>query len=204
MAIKKYTINGKEYSYQTTYHNQTVHVTVTSNALLSTILKVTVHTIDRTNNTVYLEIDGKIHQASIDIKQSDSSKKISVQLHTMQQPIIIYPHKSVIASTLPIPQQSLLNQNRQQSSTDTIKSPLSGRIIRVLAQPGQRVTQGQLLVLIESMKMENEICSSISGFIKTILINEGNVVQQNQILIELEKKGEEDAITKSTHEQKTV
>jgi len=67
-----------------------------------------------------------------------------------------------------------------------LKSPLAGRIVKILVNPGDLVSKNQLLVIIESMKMENEIRATFPGFIKNISISEGNLVQQNQVLITFE------------------
>ena len=77
----------------------------------------------------------------------------------------------------------------KSKSNNFIESPLSGRVVRVLGAAGDAVCQGQPLVIIESMKMENEICSHSDGIIKTLFIALGNLVEPNQLLVELEMKG---------------
>jgi biotin carboxyl carrier protein len=92
------------------------------------------------------------------------------------------------------------------TATDSlvIKSPLAGRVMRVLVAPGQLVARGMQLLTIESMKMENELCASSDGYIKTILIKEGDVVQQKQVVITLSIEGEGHAAQRSEHESATV
>lgn len=85
-----------------------------------------------------------------------------------------------------------------------VVSPLAGRVISVLVQPAVMVTKGQPLVIIESMKMENEICAPCDAFIKTISITPGNLVQTNQVLVTFDLKGEFNATTKSNHGQTAV
>lgn len=80
-------------------------------------------------------------------------------------------------------------------------SPLTGRVINILVNSGDLVVCGQPAVIIESMKMENEICVEFSGVIKTIFISKGNVVQQNEVLIEVEQKGENNGCTKDSNDQ---
>ena len=74
-------------------------------------------------------------------------------------------------------------QPQAPSNEQTLKSPLAGRIVKILVKTGDQVSKNQLLVIIESMKMENEIRATFPGFIKNISITEGNLVQQNQVLI---------------------
>lgn len=89
-------------------------------------------------------------------------------------------------------------------SQSHIKSPLAGRVVRVLSSAGAAVLAGQPLVVIESMKMENEICASRDGIIKTLFIALGNLVQPNQPLVELEMKGGRDADPENTDGQATI
>mgnify|MGYP000055830564 CR=1 FL=1 len=67
-------------------------------------------------------------------------------------------------------------------------SPLLGTVIAVHATVGSAVAAGKDLIVIESMKMENELCAPHDTFIKKLLITKGNVVQQNQILITFGEK----------------
>ncbi|MFH1254567.1 MAG: acetyl-CoA carboxylase biotin carboxyl carrier protein subunit [bacterium] len=86
-------------------------------------------------------------------------------------------------SNLGSPQTFDPKQTQTSENEPSLKSPLAGRIIKILVKPGDQVSKNQLLVIIESMKMENEICATFPGFIKNISITEGNLVQQNQVLI---------------------
>jgi biotin carboxyl carrier protein len=87
-------------------------------------------------------------------------------------------------------------------------SPLAGRIVKVLVRPGDFVTAGQPLVVIESMKMENELCSNHDACIKSLSILEGDLVQPNQELITFDHRevseGESDGTAKSADGKKAV
>jgi biotin carboxyl carrier protein len=68
----------------------------------------------------------------------------------------------------------------------TVKAPISGLIVKVLVEPGSHVEDGQPLVLLEAMKMENEIKSLRIGTVKSIAVTAGQRVEQNQVLLVLE------------------
>jgi biotin carboxyl carrier protein len=92
-----------------------------------------------------------------------------------------------------------------RASANLVTSPIAGRVIRLLCSPNQTVKQGDRLVVIESMKMENEICAHRGGVIKTLFISETNLVQQNQPLVEFVVKGEsDDSAPKSIDAQTSV
>jgi biotin carboxyl carrier protein len=67
-----------------------------------------------------------------------------------------------------------------------VKAPISGLIVKVLIEPGMPVEDQQALVILEAMKMENEIRSPRAGVIKSIAVAAGNRVEQNQPLLVLE------------------
>jgi biotin carboxyl carrier protein len=67
-----------------------------------------------------------------------------------------------------------------------VTAPIPGLVVRVLVEVGQSVEDEQPLVLLEAMKMENEIRAPRSGVVKKIEISTGQRVEQNSILIVLE------------------
>jgi biotin carboxyl carrier protein len=70
-----------------------------------------------------------------------------------------------------------------KNSSPTVVAPLTGKIVSLLIQEGEAVVEGAPLLIIESMKMENEIRAHRNGIIKTILIAPDDVVETNQTLI---------------------
>ena len=67
-----------------------------------------------------------------------------------------------------------------------VKAPLPGTIFKLKCKIGDDVSAGDTLLIMEAMKMENNIQSEIDGKVKTIKIAEGDAVLQGDILLELE------------------
>lgn len=67
-----------------------------------------------------------------------------------------------------------------------IKSSMPGRIVKVLVAEGDEVEQGQGLVVVEAMKMENEIKSSKAGVVKKVGVSEGEAVEAGALLVVVE------------------
>ena len=67
-----------------------------------------------------------------------------------------------------------------------VKSPMTGKIVGVFIKPGNEVKRGQLLVVLEAMKMENQIKSHANGRIREIKVCEGQSVSTGEILITFE------------------
>lgn len=67
-----------------------------------------------------------------------------------------------------------------------VTSPMAGVIRAVLVKPGEDVKQGRPLVVLEAMKMENQITAPIAGTVKVINVREGDSVQEGFVLLVLE------------------
>ncbi len=75
---------------------------------------------------------------------------------------------------------------KKLSSTYPIKAPLPGNILKILKSAGDEVKKGETLMIMEAMKMENNILSEKDGAIKSVKVNVGDSVLQGDILVEIE------------------
>lgn len=66
-----------------------------------------------------------------------------------------------------------------------IKAPIPGLVVKVLVEEGAEVAAGQTLVILEAMKMENELRAPRPGVIATIKAKPGNSVNQGDVLVTL-------------------
>jgi biotin carboxyl carrier protein len=67
-----------------------------------------------------------------------------------------------------------------------LKAPMPGLVVKVLVEPGQEVTPGQPLVVLQAMKMENELSLPAGGKISKLGVTEGQTVEAGQVLATLE------------------
>lgn len=68
----------------------------------------------------------------------------------------------------------------------TVKAPMPGSILRFTVKPGDTVTKGQTVVILEAMKMENSIATDYAGTVKRLLVKEGTTVAADAPMIEIE------------------
>jgi biotin carboxyl carrier protein len=68
----------------------------------------------------------------------------------------------------------------------TLKAPMPGLILKIEVEVGQRVRKGDGLLIVEAMKMENELKAHTSGTIKDIKVKPGEPVEKNQVMIVFE------------------
>jgi biotin carboxyl carrier protein len=67
-----------------------------------------------------------------------------------------------------------------------IAAPMPGKVLRVQATIGEEVAARQPLVVVEAMKMENELSAPRAGRVKAVLVGEGQSVEAGRVLVEME------------------
>ena len=83
------------------------------------------------------------------------------------------------------PVQSVAPVISQPQANQEVKAPLAGNIFKVMVSPGQNVAEGDVVIILEAMKMETEIRSTHGGTVQSVLIKEGDAVSSGQPLIML-------------------
>ena len=68
---------------------------------------------------------------------------------------------------------------------EPVKAPMPGNILKVNVTAGQQVTEGQVLVVLEAMKMENEIMAPKAGTVTQVLVSKGSTVDTDAPLVVL-------------------
>jgi len=71
---------------------------------------------------------------------------------------------------------------------EKIEAPIQGTILSVKAPAGTPVKKGQILAILEAMKLENEIVSPFDGTVSSVLIKEGQVVDSGTLLMTISTK----------------
>jgi len=71
-----------------------------------------------------------------------------------------------------------------------IVAQMTGRVIRVDVKPGDEVAEGQVLLIVEAMKMENEIAAPMAGTVKEVAVNPGARVSEGDLLVQIEASEE--------------
>lgn len=70
-----------------------------------------------------------------------------------------------------------------------IKSPMPGKVVKILVEVGAEVQPGEALIVVEAMKMENELAAAAPGRVKEIRVQTGSAVEGGAVLISLEPLG---------------
>lgn len=77
-------------------------------------------------------------------------------------------------------------QPRAQARGETIRAPIAGKVVKLLVEVGDTVSPGTPVIVLEAMKMENELVAERGGTVKTISKQAGQAVDTGDLLIEIE------------------
>ncbi|QMW15276.1 sodium-extruding oxaloacetate decarboxylase subunit alpha [Pseudoalteromonas sp. MT33b] len=79
----------------------------------------------------------------------------------------------------------LIPQSASASAGETLNAPLAGNIFKIKVKPGQTVNQGDVVIIMEAMKMETEVRAAHTGTVAEILVAEGDSVTTGDAMISL-------------------
>jgi pyruvate carboxylase subunit B len=82
--------------------------------------------------------------------------------------------------------RTLTGASDRRRSADVLKAPMPGLVVRVQVRPGDKVVVGSGLVVLEAMKMENELRAAVPGVVKAVRVSSGEAVEKGQVLVEFE------------------
>jgi biotin carboxyl carrier protein len=82
--------------------------------------------------------------------------------------------------------RSLAGGGDHRRRPGVLKAPMPGLVVRVQVQPGEQVEAGAPLVVLEAMKMENELKAAAPGVVKAVRVTPGEAVEKGQVLVEYE------------------
>ncbi len=82
--------------------------------------------------------------------------------------------------------KTMVGKTATAAQPASLKAPMPGLVVRVLVIAGDQVAAGQGLVVMEAMKMENELKAAAAGTVKRVRVKPGDKVEKGAVLIELE------------------
>ncbi len=67
-----------------------------------------------------------------------------------------------------------------------VKAPMPGLVLNILVEPGQTISKGEPMLILEAMKMENVLKATADAVVKSVKITKGQAVEKGTLLIEME------------------
>jgi len=128
-------------------------------------------------------IDGKQYNAAVN-ELEDNFAEVTINGKTYK--VELEKEEAPAAAAVRRPAAAAASAATAPAGLQTVKSPLPGSIVKVLVKAGQAVKKGDVLLTMESMKMENNVCAEADGTVKNIFVEPGKNVMQDDKLLELE------------------
>jgi biotin carboxyl carrier protein len=120
----------------------------------------------------------EIYARRIDKTQESKSNRYEIQIAGQYFEVSIEDERTKILTSAV--------HTGSSSNTARISAPMPGLVIGTPFEAGSAVMAGQTVIILEAMKMENDLPSPISGTIKDVKVNTGQTVEQGQILVIIE------------------
>lgn len=127
-----------------------------------------------------ISVDGKSYEVEVE----DIASGISSNVRTAQAAAPAAPSVETPAAQ-PAPQDSAAKPISAPADIkgEILRAPMPGTILSVAASVGQAVKRGDILLVLEAMKMENEIVAHIDGTISGIYVQKGSTVNAGDTLV---------------------
>ncbi len=122
------------------------------------------------DNMVEIEVNGTTYQVEVE-----------KELKTTKTPKLVRP--KAVPSTDTHPAEARTSSPAAPKGAGNVKSPLPGVILDLFVKEGDMVQRGQKLILLEAMKMENNIEADKAGKVISILKGKGDAVMEGDVLI---------------------
>lgn len=144
-----------------------------------------------------LQLDGQVRGYSF-LKISDYSYLLKIgnrvydviinEHHHDSYTFLIDGHyvETTVRTTLEEKANDLLKLRQKKSHHDLIKAPMPGLVLKLKVKVGDLVEQGDSIIILEAMKMENNLKSPASGRIKDIFVKEGEAIEKDTMLLTIE------------------
>ncbi len=96
-------------------------------------------------------------------------------------------HSFTVETPISLKRRRYLEEQGDSSSNVVIEAPMPGKIIDIMVEEGSEIKEGEPIIILEAMKMQNEIVSHVSGIVKSVDVKKNDSVMKDDVLIEIQK-----------------
>ncbi|WP_396627692.1 biotin/lipoyl-containing protein [Luteitalea sp.] len=121
-----------------------------------------------------ITVDGKTYEVDVEVAEEPVRHPQAFMVMPSQARVPAAPAPAPVADAGPVDEAKVC------------RSPITGTVVRIVAQAGQSIQPGDILVVLEAMKMETNITAPVEGKVKAITVGAGDGVKANQVVVELE------------------
>ena len=139
--------------------------------------------------TYRLEANGQLHSVSVDdLQLTTDGRHASLVINGIRRRIAYH----LDGNRLWLPGLTVTDRTQQvasrqaDASSGTVQAPMDGAIVDIRVCVGETVSKGQLLLVLEAMKMEHPLKAGIDGIVKAVQVMAGDQVRNRQVLLQIE------------------
>ena len=117
------------------------------------------------SKTYHIKLNGKVYE--VEIEEVKEGQNVAATSTPKEEP------------------QQEVKKSQPVSNGESITAPMPGTITNILVKEGDNVKKGQVLAILEAMKMENEIVAPHDGAVKAISVDKGQNVNPGETLLKM-------------------
>jgi acetyl/propionyl-CoA carboxylase alpha subunit len=125
---------------------------------------------------VLVNVDGTLHRLAVQRGEARGRYTIWSDEHRLEVEALDERRRAI---------QDMTGAAAANAGPAPLVAPMPGLVVRVNVKPGDQVQAGQPLVVMEAMKMENELRSTSTGIVSSIRVQPGAAVEKGAVLVEL-------------------
>jgi len=131
------------------------------------------------------EVETPAAPAAAPQSSSDEPEAYSVSVDGKVYEVVVAPSGELSTVVQKGPQEESAPQHAAVTGSETLNAPLAGNIFKLLVAPGAQVQEGDVVIIMEAMKMETEVRAASSGTISSVNVKEGDSVATGDVLLTL-------------------
>ena len=141
-----------------------------------------------------VEFNVMLHGETYHVRVSGSGQTIKgmkpyyIKVDDKLEEVYLEPLQEVLASgpESPVSHVAVQGDRPKPAGPGDVTTPIPGRVVKILVNAGDKIAAGDIVLVVEAMKMENRVAAPVDGTVKAIHIKEGDYVSADETLIQIE------------------
>lgn len=113
---------------------------------------------------------------------------VSVRQNNYEVMVNGVSYNFTIETPFSLKRRQILAANKPVSDTEEVRTPMPGKIVSVAVKVGQEVKQGDPILVLEAMKMQNTLTAPINGIVTVVKAKESTNVGKDELLVEIKRQ----------------
>ena len=125
-----------------------------------------------------VSLNNRIYEVEV-----EKGEAVLIDEYEAAAPAVAAPAATPVAVAAPVAAAPAAPAVAPAGTGTAVKAPMPGNVTKILVTDGQKVKEGDTVIVIEAMKMENEVCAPVSGTVNGIAVNRAQAVETGTALL---------------------